>query len=226
MPVTFKPYAPGETYTPGGLDCGIADSPEIREQVYRLRHDCYLRKGSNDRRTDGRFSDSYDQAPNNFSFLVRNGVPEPLATVRISVVRPDRGSSLPCARSSATIRSFQSVAQKSFVEASRLCIGRQARRDVLMWLLGNMAALAEFYEVEWLIACPRMEHAPIYQRMFGFRPMAEPRPYFGVKFETQMLGVRRVELKMRVSDARPMRNAWQTALAHLLNPGKLMLAAG
>jgi hypothetical protein len=215
-----------EQYTPGGLNCSIADSAETREQVYRLRHDCYLRKGSIDRRPDGQFSDAYDETPNNFSFLVRNSAPEPLATVRISVVRPDLGwTESPVRKVFGDHPAFEAVARESFVEASRLCFGQQARRDVLMRLLGNMAAVAEFYDVEWLIACPRMEHAPIYQRMFGFRPMAEPRPYFGVKFETQLLGVRRVELKDWVSEARPMRTAWETALTNLVNSGHLMTAA-
>jgi len=217
-----------EQFTPAGLECRIADSLETREQVYRLRHDCYLRKGSIEARADRQFSDAYDEAPNNFSFLVRNSVPEPLATVRISVVRPDLGwTESPVRKVFGDHPAFQAVARQSFVEASRLCFARQARRDVLMRLLGNMAALAELYEVEWLIACPRVEHAPIYQRMFGFRPMAEPRPYFGVKFETGLLGVRRTELEAWVSDARPMRNAWRMALANLVNLscGSLAVAA-
>ena len=215
-----------EQYTPGGLNCSTADSPETREQVYRLRHDCYLRKGSIDPRPDGLFSDSYDQTPNNFSFLVQNCVAEPLATVRISVVRPDLGwTASPVCKVFGDHPAFQAVARQSFVEASRLCFGQQARRDVLMRLLGNMAALAEFYDVEWLIACPRMEHAPIYQRMFGFRALAEPRPYFGVKFETQLLGVRRAELQEWISGTRPMRSAWQTALSQLVSSGCLATAA-
>jgi len=206
------------------LECRLADTPETRDQVYRLRHDCYLRRGSIDPRPDGRFSDAFDQTPNHFSFLVRNS--EPLATVRISVVRPDLGwIESPVRHVFGDHPAFLAVARESFVEASRLCFDRQARRDVLMRLLGNMAALAEFYDVEWLVACPRMEHAPIYQRLFGFRPLAEPRPYFGVRFETQMLGVRRAELKDRVVEERPMWSAWQNALTNLVSGGTLLATA-
>jgi hypothetical protein len=81
----------------------------------------------------------------------------------------------------AITRSFQAMAQESFVEASRLCFGRQARRDAFVGLVGHMAALADLYRVEWLVACPRVEHAEAYQRMFGFRPLAAPRQYFGVR---------------------------------------------
>ena len=55
----------------------------------------------------------------------------------------------------------------------------------------------------------------MYQRLFGFRPMAEPRPYHGVKFETQLLGVRRSELRDLVGQAKPMTKAWNSALANL-----------
>jgi len=206
------------------FECRLADTPETRDHVYRLRHDCYLRRGSIDPRPDGRFSDAFDQTPNHFSFLVQNSAP--LATVRISVVRPDLGwTESPVRKVFGDHPAFAALARGSFVEASRLCFDRQARRDVLMRLLGNMAALAEFYDVEWLVACPRMEHSPIYQRLFGFRPLAEPRPYFGVRFETQMLGVRRAELKDWVIEERPMWSAWQKALTNLVSGGTRCAAA-
>ena len=83
----------------------------------------------------------------------------------------------------------------------------------LAGLLGNMAALSSFYRSEWLAACPRQEHAPIYQRLFGFRPLAEPRKYFGVDFETQLLGIRREKLREHVRFVKPMMAAWDAALA-------------
>jgi hypothetical protein len=198
------------------LECRIADTPETREQVYRLRHDCYLRKGSIPARADGLFSDHYDELANNFSFLVRDTSRLALATVRISVVRPDLGwTESPASKVFGDNPAFQSIAQTSFVEASRLCFGPQARRDVFVRLLGHKAALAEFWGVEWLLACPRIEHTQVYQRMFGFRALAAPRQYFGVNFETQLLGIRRVELESHVKDKKPMRTAWTSALAAL-----------
>ncbi len=204
--------------------CAIADTQEAREMVYRLRYECYRRKGSIDPRPDEQFSDSFDAKPNSFSFLVRNAE-EALATVRISVVRPAEGwDDSPVRHVFGDHPVFQGIARESFVEASRLCFGQSARRDAFVGLLGNMAALAELYSVEWLIACPRVEHAPIYQRMFGFKPLAAPRQYFGVKFETQLLGVRRSDLQEYVSEMRPMRNAWKAAfeqLARAANCGEL-----
>jgi hypothetical protein len=64
-----------------------------------------------------------------------------------------------------------------------------------MQVVSYLAALADFYEVDWMVACPRVEHSPIYQRLFGFVQLAEPRQYFGVKFVTSLLGISREGLK-------------------------------
>lgn len=200
-----------------GRQCNIADTPEAREQVYRLGYAGYFRNGAIDAREDERFSDRFDATPNHFSFLVRDAADEPVATVRISVVRRDCGwTESPGGAVFGGHPAFQRLAAGGIVEASRLVFAEQARRDTLMRLLGYMAAMADFYEVGWLMACPPMEHSALYQRLFGFRPMAGPRPYHGVKFETQLLGVRRRELKDYVRQAKAMKKAWNHALGNLM----------
>jgi len=199
-----------------GVTCAIADTTEMRDQVYRLRYSGYFRRGSIDARADERFSDRFDAEPNHFSILARDAAGAAVATVRISVVRRDLDwTESPGGAVFADHPAFQRLAAESLVEASRLVFAPQARRDALMQLLGYMAAMADFYETEWLMACPRLEHSTTYQRLFGFRPMAEPRPYHGVKFETGLLAVRRSEIKDRVCEAKPMRLAWSTALTKL-----------
>lgn len=198
--------------------CFIARTPETLDQVYNLRYTCYRRKGSIEARADERFTDHFDTLPNSFSFLVQGETGDALATVRISVVRPDLGwHESPVQHVYGDHPTFQAIAGESFVEASRLCFGRQARRDSFVRLVGHMAALADFYGIEWLVACPRVEHAESYQRMFGFRPLAAPRKYFGVSFETQLLGVRRDEIQKYVRDEEPMTAAWANALKYLGN---------
>ena len=204
--------------SPSPVECRIAHTPEMLDRVYQLRYGCYSRGGAIDPRADRRFSDNFDHTPNHFSFLVQSGS-QALATVRISVVKPKLGwTDSPACRVFGDHPALVNASRESFVEASRLCFDRQARRDVFIGLLGNMAALAEFYQAEWLIACPRLEHSPLYQRLFGFRPLAEPRPYHGVKFETVMLGVRIDELRAHVEGASVMRKAWSAALTALVEP--------
>ena len=193
----------------------LARTADALDQVYRLRYHCYRRNQSIDERQDQRFPDGFDDMPNHFSFIANVGAEEAaLATVRLSVVRPDRGwMDSPGARVFGDHPAFQAIG--SYVEASRLCFGAQARRDVFIGLLGNMAALADFYKVEWLVACPRVEHVPVYQKLFGFEALAAPRQYFGVRFETRLLGIRMRDLEENVRERKLMKSSWQTALGYL-----------
>jgi hypothetical protein len=202
------------------FNCSIAQTPEDRDHVYRLRYECYRRSAAIAPRPDRRFSDAFDELPNHFSFLAGAGNPEPAATVRISVVRPDLGwTDSPAGHVYADHPRFQTIAATSFVEASRLCFGPLARRDAFVRLVAHMAAVGEFYEVAWMLACPRVEHAGIYERLFGFHPLAEPRRYFGVAFQTRLLGIRPADLRAFVASDRLMPQAWSEALQTIQSAG-------
>lgn len=200
------------TTSPAIKRCSLARAANDLDDVFRLRYLCYQRRGAIAERDDKRFRDSFDDLPNHFSYLVRDEEDQALATVRISVVRPDLGwVESPSARVFGDHPAFQAMARTSFVEASRLCFAQTARRDAFYGLLGNMAALGERYGVEWLTACPRVEHSEVYQRLYGFRPMAAPRRYFGVSFETELLGIRLDEIRETANKVRWMGNAWAAA---------------
>ncbi|HEV2447129.1 MAG TPA: hypothetical protein VGS58_14455 [Candidatus Sulfopaludibacter sp.] len=99
------------------IECRIAQAPEDREQVYRLRYGCYFRKGSIAPRADRRFSDRFDETPNHFSFLVRDTARQPLATVRISVVNPGRGwTDSPAGSVFDDHPAYRTLARESFVK--------------------------------------------------------------------------------------------------------------
>lgn len=220
------PHSPDITTSVPAHECIIARTSQELEQVYKLRYACYRRKNSIDHRDDERFKDPFDELESNFSFLVRDAKKEPLATVRISVVNPSLNwTDSPARHVYGDHPELKRISGESYVEASRLCFGPQARRDAFVRLLGNMAALADFYDVGWLVACPRVEHAQTYQRMFGFAPLAAPRQYYGVKFETQLLGIRRTALQEYVRGAKPMTNAWMEALVHLTHSAMPMALA-
>ena len=117
------------------LVCSIADTTEMRDQVYRLRYAGYLRKGSIDARADERFSDRFDATPNHFSFLVRDGAGGGSAGSGLDGVpgrrRIRRSSRLP-----------RLAAEASWRRAA--WYSPTGRRDALMQLLGYMAAMADF----------------------------------------------------------------------------------
>lgn len=196
-------------------ECIIARSKQELEEVYRLRYTGYRRDESILPNANQMFHDTFDHLPNSFSFLARSGE-EALATVRITLVRPDLDwNDSPVQHVYGDHEALRSMSAASYVEASRLVFAQSARRDAFVQLVGHMAALASFYDVEWLVACPRVEHAATYQRMFGFKPLAEPRQYLGVNFQTQLLATRRKEIEEYVRSAGPLTNAWSDALAKL-----------
>jgi hypothetical protein len=159
------------------------------------------------------FSDDFDNLPNQFSFLVEDGEGHAMASIRISVVRPDLGWTVaPSPRVFGDDATYEGIYRSSFVEASRLCFVNTARRDVLYRVIANMVAMADLYQTEWLVACPRVEMSPMYQRSFGFRPLAAARQYFGVNFKTDLLGTRREELRRVATKVSSMGGAWQTAM--------------
>jgi len=195
--------------------CIIARTCEERDEVYRLRHEAYRRDGAIDPQPEGRFSDYFDSLPNSVSLLARCPDREATATVRISVVRPDLSwHEAPSRRVFDGDPALEAMAREAYVEASRLCFGPLARRDAFVKLLGHMAALADVYETGWLVACPRVEHAHVYKSLFGFRQVAEPRQYFGVRFQTQLLAVRREDIRLYVRHRTCMLTAWKEALDH------------
>lgn len=196
--------------------CTIAATPDTLDLVYRLRYACYHRSGAIPACESERFTDRYDRLENHFSFLLQTAEPAEAATVRISVVAPERGwVDCPSRSVFGDHPAFARIAGAKFVEASRLCFGRQARRDAFYGVVAHLAALAELHGAEWVVACPREEHCGIYQRLFGFEPLAEPRQYFGVNFKTSLLAISLEDLRRRADGIKSMRGAWQEALAGL-----------
>ena len=144
----------------------------------------------------------------------------------VSVVRPDRNwVDCPSRSVFGDHPAFDALAKSSFVEASRLCFGQMAKRDCFHRLVAHLAAMAEVHQVAWVVACPREEHAGIYQRMFGFTPLAAPRPYFGVDFHTGLMAISLEELRTRAGQFKSMREAWQEALAYISGCAKIRNSA-
>ncbi len=205
-----------ETNTHCCSGCIVARTPEERDEVYRLRHEAYRRDGAIDPQPEGRFWDYFDTLPNSFSLLVRRQGREAKATVRMSVVRADLSwNEAPSRRVFGGDPAFEAIAEESYVEASRLCFGELARRDAFVKLPGHIAALSDIFETGWLVACPRVEHSHVYKRLFGFRQLAGPRQYFGVRFQTELLGVRREDIREYAGRRNCMLRAWNEALEEL-----------
>src|ERR1041384_3774658 len=70
------------------LDCRVAETPEEREAIFRLRYECYLREGAISPNASETFSDAYDDSPNARIFgLYLDG--ELASSIRIHVTSPE-----------------------------------------------------------------------------------------------------------------------------------------
>src|SRR6185295_17203840 len=70
------------------LDCRLADTPEEREAIFRLRYECYLREGAISPNASETFCDPYDDSPNARIFgLYLDG--ELASSIRIHVTSPE-----------------------------------------------------------------------------------------------------------------------------------------
>lgn len=215
--------------------------PEAQEQVFRLRYKCYRRDGSIAANPNEEFHDEFDSTGNHVSYLLLDGS-NPIATVRFSIVCPELGwTNSPARTVYDDLGEFREVAGTSYIEANRLCFESQVRPRAFISLLGNMTALAEHFQLRWLVACPRVEHAHAYAGLFGFRAIGEPRNYHGVKFATQLMmtelstfhaytannrhiqkSCEQARLGLRAPS--PARKCWSQS-ASILEPGSCVMAA-
>src|ERR1044071_5846045 len=70
------------------LDCRVAETPEEREAIFRLRYECYLREGAICPNPTQIFSDRYDHSPSARIFgLYLDG--ELASSIRIHVTSPE-----------------------------------------------------------------------------------------------------------------------------------------
>src|SRR2546429_6160638 len=70
------------------VDYRLAETPEEKEEIYRLRYRAYLREGAIQPSSDQRVTDQYDYAPNAWTFGVYfHG--ELYSSIRVNLLTPE-----------------------------------------------------------------------------------------------------------------------------------------
>src|SRR2546427_9423945 len=70
------------------VDYRLAETPEEKEEIYRLRYRAYLREGAIQPSSDQRVTDQYDYAPNAWMFGVYfHG--ELYSSIRVNLLTPE-----------------------------------------------------------------------------------------------------------------------------------------
>ncbi len=173
------------------VDHCIARTPSEKDDIYRLRHEAYVRNDLIEPCDDGRLYDSrYDD--DRQCWITSTYIDGELAaTVRVNLgigpeaVLPSQqvfsDVILPHLKAGRLIADFTRAAAR--LEASR----RYPELPYLALRPGYMAL--EHFDVDVAIASPRPEHAAFYRRVFQFVPWSEPRSYPNVVPKVMCLGM-------------------------------------
>jgi N-acyl-L-homoserine lactone synthetase len=160
------------------VDYGLAETAEDRDAIFRLRYRAYSREGAIAPNDSGVYSDSFDDTDNAWVFGIHiDG--ELVASIRLHVAT-GTSSALPALPVFPDVIGPAIEAGKVVVDPTRFVIDHTASRrfPALCYVTTRLAWLAcEYFNADLLLATVRDEHQAFYRRVFGHRPMSEPRHY-------------------------------------------------
>jgi hypothetical protein len=174
--------APAKVWDPlDQVDYRLAETPEEKEEIYRLRYRAYLREGAIRPSPAGRVSDQYDDAPNAWTFGVYlQG--ELYSSIRVSVLTSKW-------RMSPSVELFGDLLHPKldqglvFIDSTRFVADPNKARNFIELpyvtvRLGSMAGV--HFNADYGLAIIRPEHQAFYRRVFLHETWSEPRLYPGL----------------------------------------------
>jgi len=181
-PAEARPMALGRTSDPlDQVDYRLAQTPDEKDEIYRLRYRAYLREGAIRPSTDGRVIDQFEDAPNAWTFGVYfQG--ELYSSIRVSVLTSEW-------RMSPSVELFGDVLHpqldkgKVIIDSTRFVADPEKARNFpelpyVTVRLGSMAGV--HFNADYGLAIVRPEHQAFYRRVFLHETWCEPRTYPGL----------------------------------------------
>ena len=160
------------------VDYRRAETPEIRDDIFRLRYEAYLRENAIPPNGSLRFSDPYDDLPNVWIFgIYVEG--ELASSIRLHIATREHPE-LPGNRVFSDILLPEIDAGKIVIDPTRFVADAACTRlyPEIPYVTVRLAWLAsEFFQADLLLATVRAEHQAFYKRVFGHKPICPPRPY-------------------------------------------------
>lgn len=160
------------------IECRPVDTGEEREAVFRLRYDAYVREGAIPIGFSKRFTDAYDDAPNAWIFGIY--IEGRLASsIRVHVASPEHPDA-PCMMVFSDILGPEIERGHSIVDPTRFVADHNMARlhPELPYVTVRLGFLAsEYFAADIGLATVRAEHQAFYKRLFGLKPLCEPREY-------------------------------------------------
>ncbi len=163
------------------VDYRLAETPEDKDRIYRLRYRAYLREGAILPSESERVSDRYDDLPNNFTFGVYvKG--ELYSSIRISVLTSEhRGS--PSSEMFTELLHPELDRGKVIVDPTRFVADPEKARTFpeLPYVTVRLGYIAcGHFNADIGLANVRPEHRAFYRKVFLQEPWGEPKLYPGL----------------------------------------------
>lgn len=189
----------------GQVDYRLAETPEDKEEIYKLRYRAYLREGAIVESPTQRNTDQYDDLPNQWTFGVYFGG-ELYSSVRISVLNS-------VWRKSCSTEIFGEILHprldrgEVIIDPSRFVADpdKVKRFPELPYLTLRLAYMAcEYFNADLGLAIVRAEHQAFYRRVFLHETIAEPRLLPGLLKPVGLMAANFPALKEKVFERYPM----------------------
>ncbi len=155
-----------------------ATTPEERDAIFRLRYAAYLRENAIAPNRSERFTDAFDTSSNAFIFGVY--IDGELASSMRLHVGSRAYPELPALGTFADLLAPEIARGNIIIDPTRFVADRAAsrRHPELCYVTTRLAVLgSEHFNANVLLATVRAEHQAFYRRVFGHRPICEPRHY-------------------------------------------------
>jgi N-acyl-L-homoserine lactone synthetase len=160
------------------LDYRLIETDHEREQIFRLRYEAYLREGAIAPNFIKKLSDRFDDAENAWTFgLHVDG--KIVSSIRICVSSPEHPMT-PAVDAFPDLLGPEIACGKIVVDPNRFVTDAKAARAFpeLPYLAVRLGFIAcPYFGADIATASVRREHQAFYKRLFGLKPMCEPRPY-------------------------------------------------
>jgi N-acyl amino acid synthase FeeM len=163
------------------VDYRLAETPEEKDEIYRLRYRAYLREGAILPSAKERVSDAYDDAPNTWVFGVYLH-DELYSSIRVSVVTPEWRTS-PSADMYSDVLQPELDSGQIIVDPTRFVADpdKMKRFPELPYVTVRLGLVAcAHFNADIGLASVRVEHRAFYRKVFLQNPMGEPRLFPGL----------------------------------------------
>jgi len=186
-------------------DYRLVETPQEKDEIYRLRYRAYLREGTIDPNPAQSISDRFDNLPNSWTFGVYfDGMLA--SSLRISVSFPGQPET-PSTEVFPDLLKPALAAHKVMVDPTRFVAEpeRAARFPELPYLTLRLAYVAcSYFDADLGLASVRAEHRAFYRRVFMHEALGEPRVYPGLTKPICLMAVDYPRMREKVYSRYPV----------------------